>query len=45
MEANKDVDIEGERSRSLHPAWTLLAQGDHLPPSQALPRLLTRSQG
>ena len=28
MEANKDVDIEKERS--LPPAWTLLAQGDHL---------------
>jgi hypothetical protein len=30
--------------RSLPPAWTLLAQEDHLPPSRALPRLLTRSQ-
>jgi hypothetical protein len=29
MEANEDVDEE----RSLPPAWTLLAQGDHLPPS------------
>jgi uncharacterized coiled-coil protein SlyX len=43
MEANEDVDIEEERSRSLPPAWTLLAQGDHLPPSRASPRLLTRS--
>jgi predicted nucleic acid-binding Zn-ribbon protein len=31
--------------RSLPLAWTLLAQGDHLPPSRVLPRLLTRSQG
>ena len=31
MEANEDVDIE---ERSLPPAWTLLAQGDHLPPSR-----------
>jgi predicted RNase H-like nuclease (RuvC/YqgF family) len=31
--------------RSLPPAWTLLAQGDHLPPSRALPCLITRSQG
>jgi hypothetical protein len=30
--------------RSLPPAWTLLAQGDHLPPSQVLPRSLTRYQ-
>jgi predicted RNase H-like nuclease (RuvC/YqgF family) len=29
--------------RSLPPAWTLLAQGDHLPPNRALPHLLTRS--
>jgi hypothetical protein len=43
MEANEDVDIEGERS--LPPAWTLLAQGDRLPSSRALPRLPTRSQG
>jgi uncharacterized coiled-coil protein SlyX len=41
VEANEDVDIEG----SLPPAWTLLAQGDHLPPSQVLPRSLTRYQG
>jgi hypothetical protein len=34
-----------ERSRSLPPAWTLLAQGDHLPLSRALPRSLTRSPG
>jgi hypothetical protein len=33
------------RSRSLHSAWTLLAQEDHLPPSLALPRLLIRFQG
>jgi septal ring factor EnvC (AmiA/AmiB activator) len=37
--ANEDVDIEGERSRGLHPAWTLLAQEDHLPPSLVVPRL------
>jgi predicted nucleic acid-binding Zn-ribbon protein len=42
MEANEDVDIEGGEELPL--AWTLLAQGDHLPPSRALPRLLTRSQ-
>ena len=30
--------------RSLPPAWTLLAQGDHLPPSRVLPRSLTRYQ-
>jgi uncharacterized coiled-coil protein SlyX len=45
MEANEDVDIEGGVERSPHLAWTLLAQGDPLPPSQALPRLLTRLQG
>jgi hypothetical protein len=31
-----------ERSRSLYPVWTLLAQGDHLPSSLALPRLPNR---
>jgi chromosome segregation ATPase len=31
--------------RSLPLALTLLTQGDHLPPSRALPRLPTRSQG
>jgi hypothetical protein len=43
MEANDDVDIEGGEE----PASSLdtLAQGDHLPPSRVLPRLLTRSQG
>ena len=30
--------------RSLPPAWTLLAQGDHLPSSRVLPRSLTRYQ-
>jgi chromosome segregation ATPase len=45
MEADEDVDIEEEWSQSLHPAWTLLAQGDPLPLSQALPRLLIRLQG
>jgi predicted RNase H-like nuclease (RuvC/YqgF family) len=39
------IEVLEEWSRSLHPAWTLLAQGDHLHPSQALPRLLTRLQG
>jgi hypothetical protein len=39
--ADEDVDIE-ERSQSLHPAWTLLAQEDHHPPSLASPRLLIR---
>jgi uncharacterized coiled-coil protein SlyX len=43
MEANEDVDIEG--GEELPPAWTLLALGDHLPPSRVLPHLLTRSQG
>jgi hypothetical protein len=43
MEANEDVDIEGGEEPEPYPAWTLLAQGDHLPPSRALPRLLTRS--
>jgi hypothetical protein len=43
MEANEDVDIEGGEEPA--PVWTLLAQGDHLPPSRALPRLPTRSQG
>jgi uncharacterized coiled-coil protein SlyX len=33
-----------ERSRSPHPAWTLLAQGDHLPLSLVLPRLPIRFQ-
>jgi outer membrane murein-binding lipoprotein Lpp len=42
--ADEDVYIEGERIRSLHLAWTMLAQEDHLPPSLALPRLLIRSQ-
>jgi hypothetical protein len=32
-------------SRSLHLAWTLLAQGDPLPLSQALPRLFIKLQG
>jgi TolA-binding protein len=40
--ADEDVDIKGERSRSLHPPWTPLAQGDHLPPSPVLPRLPIR---
>jgi septal ring factor EnvC (AmiA/AmiB activator) len=31
--------------RILPLAWTLLAQGDHLPPSRVLPRSLTRCQG
>jgi hypothetical protein len=31
-----------ERSRSLHLAWTLLAQEDHIPPSLVLPSLLIR---
>ena len=30
--------------RSLPLVWTLLAQGDHLPPSRVLPRSLTRCQ-
>jgi hypothetical protein len=41
MEANEEVGIE---ERSLPPAWTLRAQGDRLPPSRVLPRLLARSQ-
>jgi uncharacterized coiled-coil protein SlyX len=45
MEANRMSTSREERSRSVHPAWTLLAQGDHLPPSRALPHLLTRSHG
>jgi uncharacterized coiled-coil protein SlyX len=32
-------------SRSPHLAWTLLAQGDPLPPSQVLPRLFTKLHG
>jgi uncharacterized coiled-coil protein SlyX len=45
MEANEDVDIEG--GEELEPASSLdtLAQGDHLPPSQALPRLSIELQG
>jgi uncharacterized coiled-coil protein SlyX len=31
--------------RSLPPAWTLLAQGDHHPPSRVLPHSLTRCPG
>jgi uncharacterized coiled-coil protein SlyX len=42
MEANEDVTLRDERS--LPPAWTLLAQGDHLPPSRVLLRSLTRYQ-
>jgi hypothetical protein len=37
--------LREERSRSLHPVWTLLAQEDRLPPSLALPRLFIRFQG
>jgi predicted nucleic acid-binding Zn-ribbon protein len=56
-EANQHLDTRRSRTwrptrmstsreeRSLPPAWTLLAQGDHPPPSRALPRVLTRSQG
>jgi hypothetical protein len=46
MEAKEDVDIEG--GEELEPASsldTLLAQGDPLPSSQALPRLFIRLQG
>jgi hypothetical protein len=37
---DEDIDIEGGEDRSLHLAWTLLAQEDHHPPNLVLPRLL-----
>jgi uncharacterized coiled-coil protein SlyX len=50
-EANQHLDMHHqeiqdreERSQSRHPAWTLLAQGGHLPPSLVLPRLPIKFQ-
>jgi hypothetical protein len=45
MDALYHLQAREERSQSLPLASTLLAQGDHLPPSRALPCSLTRSPG